>query len=89
MSFEKNWGLQIDPTIYKFLKKIPRPDAERIFVAIESLPNDPFSGDIQKMKGEKSVWRRRIGAFRIFYELIYTEKIIHITGVKRRGSKTY
>ena len=89
MSFEKNWVLQIDPVVYKFLKKISRRDAERIFVVIESLPNNPFSGDIQKMQGEKDVWRRRIGAFRIFYELISAEKVIHVHNVERRGSKTY
>ena len=89
MNFEKNWILQIDPVVYKFLKKIPRHDAGRILIVIESLPKNPFFGDIQKMKGEKDTWRRRIGAFRIFYEMIAAEKTIHAYKVERRGSKTY
>ncbi len=52
---------------YKFLSRIPQKDAERIFSVIPGLPDNPFSGDIQKMKGEENVWRRRIGAYRIRY----------------------
>ena len=89
MNSEKNWGLQIDPAVYKFLKKIPRRDAEGILFAIESLPNDPFYGDIQKMKGEEHAWRRRIGSFRILYELVTAEKLIYVINVERRTSKTY
>jgi mRNA-degrading endonuclease RelE of RelBE toxin-antitoxin system len=48
-----------------------------------------FQGISKKMKGEKDVWRRRVGVFRIFYELIPEEKIVHVFKVERRTSKTY
>ncbi|MBI3046528.1 MAG: type II toxin-antitoxin system RelE/ParE family toxin [Candidatus Harrisonbacteria bacterium] len=89
MSLEKNWVLQVDSAVYKFFKKIPRHDAESILFAIESLSDDPFYGDVQKMKGEKHTWRRRIGSYRIFYELIPTEKVIYVVSAERRTSKTY
>ena len=89
MNSEKSWVLQVDSAVYKFLKRIPRPDAERIFITIESLPDNPFSGDIQKMKGEKDTWRKRVGVFRIFYELVLREKVINVFKVERRTSKTY
>ncbi len=89
MNSNKNWVLQIDPEVFKTLKKIPRKDAERILFAIENLPLNPFSGDIQKMKGEEDIWRRRVGAYRIFYELISEQKTIHVYQVERRTSKTY
>ena len=89
MSSEKSWVLQVDSAVYKFLKKIPRHDAEGILFAIESLPNDPFYGDVQKMRGEKYTWRRRVGSFRIFYELVPAEKVIHVISAERRTSKTY
>jgi len=41
------------------------------------------------MKGEENVWRRRVGAYRIFYELISKEKTINVFRVERRTSKTY
>ena len=89
MNLEKSWVLQVDPAVYKFLKKIPRHNAESILFAIESLPNDPFYGDVQKMKGEERAWRRRIGSYRIFYELIPAEKVIYVVNVERRTSSTY
>ncbi len=81
--------MQIDPAVFKNLKKIPRKEAERILFVIQSLSLNPFSGDVQKMKDEENVWRRRIGDYRIFYELIPRSKVIYVFWVERRTSKTY
>ncbi len=89
MNSEKNWVLQVDSAVYRFLKKIPRHEAGRIFRVIESLPGNPFSGDIQKMKGEINTWRRRVGVYRIFYELVPEGKVIYVFKAERRSSKTY
>ena len=89
MNSNKNWVLQIDPEVLKTLKKFPQKDSKRIVVAIESLSSNPYGGDIQKMKGEKDVWRRRIGSYRIFYEILTEESIIHIYHVERRTTQTY
>lgn len=89
MNLNANWVLQIDPIVYKFLKKIPRKDAERILIEINNLRNNPFYGNIQKMKGGENVWRRRIGVYRIRYELIIKEKLVHVFRAERRTSKTY
>mgnify|MGYP001606990876 CR=1 FL=1 len=89
MSLSKNWVLQIDPEVLKTLKKFPQKDSKRIVTVIESLPANPYSGDIQKMKGEENVWRRRIGSYRLFYEIFAEEKIIHVYHVERRTTQTY
>ena len=89
MNLNTNWVLQIDPAVYKSLKKIPRDVAERLLQAINELSVDLFGGDIQKMKGEDNVWRKRVGAYRIRYELIKERKIIYVFKVERRNSKNY
>ncbi len=89
MNLNANWVLQVDTIVYKFLKKIPRKDVERVLFAINNLTDDPFYGDIKKMKGEENSWRRRIGVYRIFYEIIPQEKIIYVFKAERRTSKTY
>ena len=81
--------MQIDPRVLKNLEKIPRKDTERVLFTIQNLPSNPFNGDIQKMRDEKNVWRRRIGAYRIFYELIPQSKIVFVFWLERRTSKTY
>lgn len=89
MNSNKNWVLQIDPAVLKSLKKFPQKDSRRITTVIESLTTNPYSGDIQKMKGEDNVWRRRIGSYRVFYEILSEEEIIHVYRVERRTTQTY
>lgn len=50
---------------------------------------DPFGGDVVKLGGEDSVWRRRIGNYRIKYRLFSDEKIIDVYDIERRTSGTY
>lgn len=89
MNSETNWDLQIDTSVFKFFKKIPRKDVESLDVAIRLLPVNPYFGDIQKIKGEPDAWRRRVGAYRIFFKIKINEKIILVSQVKRRKSNTY
>ena len=56
---------------------------------INELATNPFVGDIQKMKGEENIWRKRVGSYRVRYEIIKEEKVVHVFRVERRTSKTY
>ena len=89
MNSNKNWELKVRNKIYKLVSRFPKKDRERIINTIESLPINPFEGDIEKMKGEENIWRRRVGAYRIFCEIIPQEKVIYVFRVERRTSKTY
>lgn len=89
MNSKTIWVLQIDPKVSKILKKFPQKDTKRIVNIIDQLPVNPYIGDIQKMQGEQNVWRRRIGSYRLFYEVITTEKVIHVFHVERRTTTTY
>ena len=89
MNRPDNWNLEIDPSVLKTLHRAPRRDAERIFEIIRLLPVNPYTGDIQKMRGENNTWRRRIGSYRIFYKIKIAEKIILVFNLKRRTSNTY
>lgn len=89
MNSNKNWVLQIDPAVLKSLKKFPQNDSRRISIAIENLSTNPYTGDIQKMKGEDNVWRRRVGSYRVFYEVLLAENTIHVYHIERRTTQTY
>ena len=89
MNLPENWELSVDEVVYKQLKKIPKEYVKKITNTIQSLAADPYLGDIQKIKGEKDVWRRRAGAYRVFYELYTTRKVVRVFLVERRSSKTY
>lgn len=83
-----NWRVYIKPSAVKQLKRFPVQDIQRIEAAIDDLAQDPFSGDIQKLGGENA-WRRRVGSYRIFYQILSQEKMIYIYEIERRTSSTY
>ncbi len=83
------WGLKVDSWVHKVLKKIPREYAEHIFEVIEKLPTDPYAGDIEKEKSVVNVWRRRVGQYRILYEVNNTYRLVHVFDVQRRTTTTY
>mgnify|MGYP001559421275 CR=1 FL=1 len=84
-----NWVLIIDKTVKKQLQKIPKKDKEKIISVIHEFTANPYAGDIEKMEGEKDVWRRRTGSYRVFYEILSNKNIIYVFEVKRRTSTTY
>ena len=84
-----DWRLLVKSEVQKQIKKFPRRDADRILGIIKELPADPYTGDIERMHGEDDVWRRRVGAYRILYEILKSRGIIYVFDVKRRTSKTY
>ena len=83
------WELIIDGSVKKQLKRIPKNYAERISNVISALAVNPYDGDIEKMEGEQDVWRRRVGDYRILYEINSAKKIIHVLDARRRTSGTY
>jgi len=60
-----------------------------ILEIIHLLPQDPFFGYIQKMKGTDHVLRRRIGSYRLFYTVDPLRRILLVFRVERRTSNTY
>ena len=89
MNSNENWELKVDPAFHKALKKFPTRDASRIIAVFENHDFSPYSGDIEKIKGETDIWRRRIGAYRIFYEINQVKRLVPLFHVERRKSKTY
>jgi len=35
---------------------------------------DPFRGDIKRLKGQPNSWRRRVGNYRIIYDLYFVPR---------------
>lgn len=84
-----NWRIAVAGRARKQLKRFPASDADRIKHSVDDMGENPFRGDIEKMSGQENVWRRRVGAYRIFYEVFSDQKIIRIFEITRRTSKTY
>ena len=84
-----NWRISVGNIAKKQLNKIHPKDTEKIEAAINKLSEDPFGGDVQKLADKENIWRRRVGAFRIFYSPDHNFHVIYILEIKRRTSNTY
>lgn len=84
-----SWEIRVHKDVEKEMRRFPLHDKNRILEGIDEIRINPYIGDIKKMSGEENVWRRRIGSYRIFYELYYDESCVVIFRVERRTSKTY
>ena len=83
------WKLQVTGPAQKDLRRLPPSDQARVKAALVALEEDPFSGDIARLKGQPTAWRRRVGSYRIFYDLYPRQLVIVVTAIRRRTSTTY
>lgn len=54
---------------------------------MDRMAADPFSGDIRRL--EPCGWRRRVGNYRIFFDIDMDLHLIQVTAISRRTSSTY
>ena len=83
------WRLQIAKRAEKELKKIPAKDQQRITAALAGMREDLFRGDIVRLKNQPTAWRRRVGNYRILFDIDPEQMVIDVVEVGRRTSTTY
>lgn len=83
------WKVKIAKRVLRQIKRVPKKDAKRFLFVLEELANNPYQGDIKKIKGEENTWRRRIGNYRILYEVFPKRKFVSVYNVQRRTTTTY
>lgn len=84
-----NWGLILSNQASRSIRRAPRDDRDQLRAALHLLLDNPFSGDVKPLKGAKREFRRRVGSWRILFELDIPLRTIKVTAIKRRGSNTY
>lgn len=82
------WGLVVASRAKRQFRRLPADDRDAIDAAFFAMCADPFSGDVKSLRGTDG-WRRRVGDWRILYKLDERNKVIVVTGIKRRSSTTY
>ena len=88
-NLKKSWRVVVADTAKKHLKRIPYKDAERMEKVTDEMRIDPFSGDVVKFSDGGNRWRKRIGNYRIMYNILFDEGIVFIYDIRRRASNIY
>jgi mRNA interferase RelE/StbE len=82
------WTVVLAGPARKALKRVPQGDRARIEAALAGMECDPFHGDIRKLQGLPG-FRRRVGNWRILFEVNLERRHIVIAAIERRTSTTY
>ena len=68
----------------KELEKLPSSAADRIVDRIEGLATIPRPSGAVKLKGNKTLWRIRVGEYRVIYSIDDAARAIDISAVRNR-----
>jgi len=82
------WTVVLAGPARKAFKRIPAGDRKRIEAALQEMQQNPFQGDIRKLQGLPG-FRRRIGNWRILFEVVVERRHVVIAAIERRTSTTY
>lgn len=78
------YDIRLSRRAAKALAKLERRDQQRIRAAIELLSDDPRPPTCVALAGEDSVYRVRVGDFRILYEIVDEVLVVHVVGIGHR-----
>jgi mRNA interferase RelE/StbE len=82
------WTVVLAGPAKKALDRIPKADKTRILTALAEMQQNPFRGDIRKLQGLPG-FRRRVGNWRILFEVAFERGHVVIAAIERRTSTTY
>ena len=84
-----SYRVDISPAAQRQARRMPKNDVRRIRDSVRALRDNPRPTGCVKLGGYDSVWRIRVGDYRVAYEIFDTEQRIMILRISRRGERTY
>ena len=79
------YKLLFKKSVSKDFRALPKKDVRKILERINALADDPRSSACKKLSGQE-FYRVRQGVYRIIYEIIDDQLIIHIIKVGHRST---
>jgi len=83
------WNLLVTGPARKQLRRLPERDREHVKAALLAIEDEPFSGDLVRFHAQPAAWRRRVGSYRILFDVDYQQRHVVVTAIVRRTSTTY
>ena len=81
------YRLQFKKSVVKDLRSLPKRDVQKILGRIDALAEDPRGSGSKKLS-DQEYYLVRQGVYRIIYEILNEQLIIHVIKVAHR-SKSY
>jgi len=68
----------------KELESLSASLVQRIFPKIEVLASEPRPKGCRKLRGEKNLWRIRVGDYRVIYAVYDDREVVDIIAIRHR-----
>jgi mRNA interferase RelE/StbE len=78
------FNIILKPSVEKDLRKLPTSVVQQVFGAFDRLVVEPSVPPDRKLSGTERTWRRRVGDYRIIYELDIPNHTVIIHYVRHR-----
>lgn len=79
-----SYVIRYAPAASRQLRKIDRADQRQIVTRIDSLADDPRPDGCKKLRGHASIYRIRVGDYRIVYTVADRELVVLVAVVGNR-----
>ncbi|MBI4589624.1 MAG: hypothetical protein HY725_12365 [Candidatus Rokubacteria bacterium] len=53
------------------------------------MESDPFGGDVERLRNQPTTFRRRVGDWRIFFDVYREVRVVAVRYIERRTTTTY
>jgi mRNA-degrading endonuclease RelE of RelBE toxin-antitoxin system len=63
------WNLQLARDAARAVERLPTKDRTRLIAAFRAMAENPFGGDIKRLRNERAAFRRRVGSYRVFFDV--------------------
>jgi mRNA interferase RelE/StbE len=70
----------------KELESLNAPLVQRLFPKIEALAKEQRPKGCRKLRGEKNLWRIRVGDYRVIYTISDDKKVVDVIAVRHRSA---
>jgi mRNA-degrading endonuclease RelE of RelBE toxin-antitoxin system len=83
------WIVILTKTAQKQLAKVPAKDRDRLISALLAMEADPQAGDVKHLTNYGIGFRRRVGVYRILFDLNPDAMWVEVVSIEKRGDGTY
>lgn len=78
------YRVEVKPSVWKDLRRLPAGMVARIRRWIDSLASNPFPNQCVKLSNAERLWRIRVGDYRIVYEVDTAARLVIVYHVRHR-----
>ena len=83
------WRVLAEARARKVIARAPRPDRERLQAVLKEMEHDPFAGNVVRLHDQPAAFRRRVGDWRLFFDVYPDNQLVRVRLVERRTTTTY